>query len=258
MGAIFSGSPINIIRLTYKNEVATVHVLENDDLRKITQSPLLSSLGVIEAIFYDHVIVTEGESDRAFYQEINERLLQYKPEWGIQNCLFISALNKHSIPDIIETLRNIGVSVIGITDIDVIKKNGPSFGRFLQAFSVPPEMHESMKSGRSAVERIFKQKPTDQKFTMLNASLTNDEKQTANRLFDQLNDFGLFVVRIGELEDWLSGLGVNKKIKNKWLINIFEKLGSDPNDPNYIKYSDDDVWEFIHQIKQWFEKNNNI
>lgn len=42
------------------------------------QNPLLRSIGVFNALFYNAVVVTEADADRAFYQEINERLLKEK------------------------------------------------------------------------------------------------------------------------------------------------------------------------------------
>ena len=60
------------------------------------RNPLLRSTGVLNGLFYEFVVVTEADADRAFYQEMNERLLRFKPEWGIPNCLFLNAHGKHT------------------------------------------------------------------------------------------------------------------------------------------------------------------
>lgn len=91
MGCIQSGAPVNIIRLTYRGGVATARLLPSGEILKLMRNPLLRSTGVLSGLFYEFVIVTESDADRAFYQEINERLLRFKPEWGIPNCLFINA-----------------------------------------------------------------------------------------------------------------------------------------------------------------------
>jgi hypothetical protein len=79
MGAVLSGAKVNIIRLTYEGGVGTARLLPSAELTRLMQDPLLRSVGLISALFYNHVIVGEANADRAFYQEINERLLASKP-----------------------------------------------------------------------------------------------------------------------------------------------------------------------------------
>jgi len=81
--------------------------------------------------------------------------------------------------------------------------------------------------------------------------LQNDDKEALYNLFSKLADYGLFVVPNGELESWLKGLAVTGHGPN-WLIAIFEKMGEDPNSPDYIKPENGDVWEFLEDISKWF------
>lgn len=68
MGCIQSGAPVNIIRLTYRSGVATARVLPSDDILELMRNPLLRSTGVLSGLFYEFVVVTESDADRAFYQ----------------------------------------------------------------------------------------------------------------------------------------------------------------------------------------------
>ena len=88
MGCIQSGVSVNIVRLTYQQKVPTARCLDNQDLLPLMRNPLLRSTNVLRGIFYEFVVVTEGDSDRAFYQEINERLLRSKPEMELQIVCF--------------------------------------------------------------------------------------------------------------------------------------------------------------------------
>ena len=97
MGCIQSGAPLNIVRLTYKENVATSRILPKDKILKLMRHPLLRSTGVLNGLFYESVVVTEADSDRAFYQELNERLLANDDPRGIDNCLFINAQNKQTV-----------------------------------------------------------------------------------------------------------------------------------------------------------------
>ena len=82
------------------------------------------------------------------------------------------------------------------------------------------------------------------------------EKEACNNLFDQLDEYGIFVVRNGELESWLKTLCATSGHSPEWLIEIFEKLGEDPQVPTYVKPMTGDVWDFISKIKTWFTNPN--
>jgi hypothetical protein len=55
-------------------------------------------------LFYEFVIVTESDTDRAFYNEVNERLVSFRNEWSVPNCLFLNAQNKQTVSSIITEL----------------------------------------------------------------------------------------------------------------------------------------------------------
>lgn len=72
----------------------------------------------------------------------------------------------------------------------------------------------------------------------------------ANHFFDDLNGYGIFPVRNGELESWLKPLGV-PGAKTKWAVGMLEALGSDPNSGNYVRPGNDDVWAFLRDVIAW-------
>ena len=80
--------------------------------------------------------------------------------------------------------------------------------------------------------------------------LTGQKKEAASNLFDHLAEYGIFVVRGGEIEFWLKSLGSSGHGPH-WLIQIFEKMGEDPDAPGYLKPGDGDVWSFIGDVKRW-------
>jgi hypothetical protein len=243
MGCIQSGAPINIVRLTYRSEVATARVLSNTDILRLMRNPLLRSTGVLGGLFYEFVIVTESDADRAFYQEINERLLRHKPELGIPNCLFLNAQNKQTVQIIIKPLRELGIPAVGIVDVDILKDGGRDWTNFLKGGFVPELEHQSLGGLRNAVKQKIDETGKEMKRNGGVDILSGSDKEAANNLFDKLAEYGLFVVRKGELESWLSSLGATGHGPS-WLIDIFEKMGEDPESQDYLKPSDDDVWLF--------------
>jgi hypothetical protein len=250
MGCIQSGAPVNIVRLTYRDGTATSRVLPNEDILRLMRNPLLRSTGVLSGLFYEFVVVTESDTDRAFYQEINERLQRFRPELGIPNCLFLNAQNKQTVQTIIRPLRDLGIPAAGVTDIDVLKDGGTVWTSFLESANIPGIERQSMSTARAAMKQRFEKTGKDMKREGGVNLLANGDREAANNLVDRLAEYGLFVVRRGELESWLPNLKAEGH-GPAWLISVFEKMGEDPSSSGYLKPSTDDVWAFIFEMKRW-------
>jgi hypothetical protein len=251
MGCLQSGAPVDIIRLTYKDGKATARVLKNDELAIMMRNPLLRSAGVINALFYECVVVTESDSDRAFYQEINERLLKYAPGRGIPNCLFLNAQNKQTTKQITKPLRELGIPTISVVDVDILKEGGKVWSGFLESGFLPELDRNAFAISRDNLFARAKTLGLDLKQCGGISQFQKSDKEAADNLFDRLEQYGLFVVRGGELESWLKPLGATRH-SPQWLISIFEKLGDDPSDPQFVRPGEGDVWEFIDRMRSWF------
>lgn len=250
MGCIQSGAPVNIIRLTYRNGVATARVLPNAEILRLMRNPLLRSTGVLAGLFYEFVVVTESDADRAFYQEVNERLLRSRPEFGIPNCLFLNAQNKQTVRTIIRPLRQLGIPAAGVVDIDVLKEGGSVWTDFLSSGFIPELEQQPLGALRAAVKQKFDSTGRDMKRDGGVELLSATDREAADNLFDRLGQYGLFVVRRGELESWLPNLSAAGHGPN-WLVDVFEKMGEDPESPDYLRPTTGDVWEFVAAIKAW-------
>ncbi|WP_454254462.1 ATP-dependent nuclease [Pseudomonas sp. Marseille-Q8238] len=250
MGCMQSGVPINIVRLTYSQGVATARLLPDDKLLQLMRNPLLRSTGVVDGLFYEAVIVTESDADRAFYQEINDRLLRYSPDSGISNCLFINAQNKQTVHQIIKPLRELGIPAAAIVDIDVLKEGGQVWSSFLSGGFLPQITQAPLGEIRQKIKQKFNDLNIDMKRDGGISALPDNEREAAENLLNQLAEYGLFVVANGELEYWLKYLGATGH-GPKWLVSIFEKMGENPESSGYIKPKTGDVWAFIEKIKNW-------
>jgi predicted ATPase len=250
MGCIQSGVPVNVVRLTYRDGVSTARLLDNDTIVHLMRNPLLRSTGVLNALFYEHVVITEGDTDRAFYDEINERLEKYKDSRAIPNCLFLNAQNKQTVRTLIKPLRKLGIPTAAIVDIDVIKEGGTVWSSFLDSAFVPEIDRQGLATKRKlifdALVATGKNMKTDGGFDILAGS----ENEAGNNLANELSRYGLFMLRNGEIESWLTDLGIKSHGTN-WLIPIFEKMGEDPNSSSYVAPKNGDVWDFIGEIRSW-------
>ena len=252
MGCIQSGADVNVVRLTYRNEQATARLIDSATLRNLMRNPLLRSTGVINALFYDYAIVVEADTDRAFYDEINSRLLLAKDDRAIPNCLFLNARNKQTVWEIVRPLRDLGIPVATIVDVDIYKEGGTVWTHFLEGGNVPEISRVGLAQERSLLKTAFEATGKNPKRDGGVDVLGNGEKESANNLFDTLDDYGLFVVRGGELESWLSGLGVAGKAP-KWLVEVFDKMGDDPDAAGYMNPGAGDIWDFIGKVGKWLQ-----
>ena len=70
----------------------------------------------------------------------------------------------------------------------------------------------------------------------------------AKRFLNTLSEKGLHLVPVGELEEWLTELGVEEREqKLSWIIKILEKLGKD-NSEEFVEPKKNDVWKFIDEV----------
>jgi len=255
MGCIQSGAPLNIIRLTYRGGIATARLLPSSEILELMRNPLLRSTGVLSGLFYEFVAVTESDADRAFYQEINERLLRFEPSRGIPNCLFLNAQNKQTEHTIIRPLRKLGIPAVGIVDVDALKDGGTTWTNLLGSATIPSISHSALSTLRSAIRQAIDKTGKDMKRDGGIDILQQADREAALNLITQLAEYGIFVVPGGELESWLKNLQAPGHGPN-WLVDIFEKMGEDPDLPGFVKPTSDDVWNFMNTIRVWLTNPN--
>jgi predicted ATPase len=250
MGAVAAGAQVNIIRLTYEHGTSgTARLLPAGDLRKLMHDPMLRSANVLSALFYKGAVVGEADSDRAFYQECNERLLATKDSRAAPDTLFLNANGKDVIPMIVEPLRRLGIPAAAVVDLDVVKSGGAVWTRHLAACGLPAMDHATLGQRRGNVLAALNAADPHWKRNGGIQVLEPQAKASAEALFNELDGYGLFVVRRGEVEAWLSNLSVSRS-KDSWLREIFAAMGSDPGG-SYEQPKPGDVWDFVGSFSSW-------
>lgn len=250
MGCIQSGVPVNVVRLTYQAQVATARVLSSEEVLELMRNPLLRSAGVLDGLFYENVVVTESDTDRAFYQEVNYRLVSSGDERGIPNCLFLNAQNKQTVPVILSPLRKLGVAAAGVVDIDTLKDGGKVWTSMLERINYPSMLFDTSSQQRSAIKAALQSTGKDMKRDGGIFLLQGQDRDAAKMFLDGLASYGYFVVAGGEIECWLEQLGI-KGHGTEWLIKMFEAMGDDPVRQGYVVPTGGDVWDFVGNIKAW-------
>lgn len=248
MGCVQATKDVRVVRLEYTDGKSQGRMVDPGDLEKLFKSPLMRSANAISGLFYDGVVVTESDNDRAFYGEIYHRLASIHKDFP--SILFINAQNKQTIKNIIAPLRKFGVPTAAISDIDILKDGGKTWTEWLASAHIPAALHTGFSAQRATIKDRFDVAGKDMKANGGVNALPAADKQAAEQLFQTLAEYGIFVVQRGELEHWLAPLSVPGK-KTDWTVAMLERLGSDPADPNYVQPGTDDVWDFIGKVVQW-------
>ncbi len=170
------------------------------------RQPLLRSIGALTGIFYESVIVTEADADRAFYDEINHRCLSSHHAGGIADGLFLNAQNWQTTARIIAPLRRLGVAAAAVIDIDLLLEGkSDAFQTLVEAAGMPPATRQSLGQLRGQLHAILKPKDKSLKQQGVDC-VTGNERLDLNNFIDQMAQYGVFIVPAGELECWLPSL----------------------------------------------------
>lgn len=232
MGCIETTKNINLVRLTYEKEQATATQLDAEKIQILFKQPILRSAGVIQGLFHPATIVSEGHSDRIIYEEIN-RLLNEKQQ-GIVDALFIMSGDKNRIHKIIKPLRDIGIPAVAIVDLDFIdndSSSGNCWSDLINACGVSGDNLAAINNMRTCVLDAFSKIKLSK--PIKNQGINNlscHDKELAKDLLKALALYGLFIVPIGEVEDWGVELDIqkpspqNSRAKSEWPEKFLNKI----------------------------------
>jgi AAA domain, putative AbiEii toxin, Type IV TA system len=249
LGCLQSSDKVQVVRLEYSEGLSSCRVVDSAQLQKFCGNPLIRSANVMAGLFHDGVVVTESDNDRAFYSEIYFRLSEQDEH--LPSLLFVNTQGKHTIHQVMSTLRSFGVPTAGLPDIDILMEGGANFASWLKSAGIPEAIRKGLEATRSNLAENVKVGDLKLKLKEQGVGAFEvDDKNAANKLFDQFENYGIFAVRIGELECWLKYLNVRGK-KTEWAVSMLESLGGDPKLNQYVKPGKDDVWGHLLRIANW-------
>ncbi|WP_293976236.1 hypothetical protein, partial [Sphingomonas sp.] len=176
---------------------------------------------------------------------------------SVRHAMFLNAHNKQTASEITVELRQIGVPSALIVDIDWIKEDGQVCNKYLNAAGVPEGLRQGLRNMRQTVRAYLSEADPDYKRKGGIFLLHGEQLATAIAFFDQMEMYGLFTVRSGELESWLANINCSRN-KSVWLSEVFSALGSDPSLSGYVRPSEDDVWKFLRDIAVWVSNPNRL
>lgn len=252
-GIIQTSSDVQIIRLTRRNGDFGAHLVPSDVLNEAVTKPTVRAESVLDGIFAQGVVVVEADSDRLVYQTTWETMadefhqdIHFATVGGTGGIADTCKLYR--------TLR-IPVSVIADLDVildpaklkkilevmadseesklifararhvaDAIRKHPPTISptevrSAIDAMSIPESEWDGEQDIQVRRELSRLAERVDRMRELKRggiAGLPSDITVEAKSLVSDLSEVGIFVVPVGELEEWLQSYGVTASKRNKW------------------------------------------
>lgn len=254
-GTLEGSTPTTVVRLSRNGSINNAAVLDNDAVRRLWSDPLLRYSNLLEGLFTDAVVICESDADCKFFASIRDTIPQEGDEFRRPDILFTSCGGKSRMHVGLEALRAASVPVRVIGDFDVLNdwstvsrlvtKAGGDASQFeadwrtlssaMTAASRTPSvvgMREAVNAAFDRVEVVSVKAlaPVREalkiengwdrvKNTGIAGVPKGDPYGAASRLLNGLADLGIFLVPIGEMEDFapsISGHGPG------WLAGVLE------------------------------------
>ena len=169
-------------------------------------------------------------------------------EW--MTGLFMNAQNWQTIPRIVGPLRRLGIPAAAIFDFDVLMDK--DFQQVWPILNLDTAALTPLQQERSGIKKLLDAVGRQKSKTRGVSAFSGTDRTRIEDFLSTMRHFGVFFVSVGELECWLSALGIpQSNNKPAWLTAMFIKLGSDPSAANYVAPGTNDVWSFVDQAESW-------
>lgn len=282
-GVIQTAQDIQIVRLTHRGEKFSAHLVPADILADAVTKPTVRAESVLDGIFAQSVVVLEADGDRLVYQTVWETLsgelrldVHFATVGGVggiaDTCKLYRTLK---IPvaviadmDIINDPARLGRVLAEMTTSDVVSDLTTRARSIMEAIkSLPPtispgevekRLGQLLGTGatwddeedidlRRELVRISQQLDRMRHLKRGGLSAFPDSISTPLReLINSLKEHGVFLVPVGELEEWLAHADIKESKDNKWAWANAAAL--------YIQSqgtSSGDVWDFVREVGRY-------
>lgn len=186
---------------------------------------------IINSLFYDKVIITEGEPDRIFYEYFTSIYFSDK----LSNNLFISVNGKDGAIKLLKIMHEFGSNACAILDIDfLLDRNAPRY--IYDTDSGLERQHSKFKEKIRSLDNYRNFKENIKKNGI--KTIEDDELyQAIVGLIDNFSKHGLYICSSGELESWTGVskgnlsqmLAIIEKTRKRGLSNFLKAILQEEN-----------------------------
>lgn len=213
--------------------------LDNESISELWNDPLLRYSDILDGIFHEKVVVTEGDADARFYSAVAESIIDTSEEIVRRPSIkFVHCGGKSRIPVVVRALSAVDVPVIAVADFDVLNAERPlkdiieaananwlalkpKWKKVKDAIESKKPDHTTAEvkeqigkildgvtdatfpeSAKTEINRVFKKSTpwANAKETGRAFVPSGDPSRVYEELIGGLKEQGVFVVEVGELE----------------------------------------------------------
>lgn len=256
-GVIDSGTPVDILHLTRVADVTSGRLLSSEDVAELWKDPSLRYGNALEGLFHSAVILTEADRDSRFYEAAIDAYSEARLfDSSAHNLMFLGANGKQNLSKLVVRLRDFGMRVVSCPDLDILNNEAvlrplveahgglwadieSDYRKAANQFKnapPPPNAKIALRNIIALLEsadgpvtqelaakikaEVVLPKTTWQNLKHYGMRAFREELASANNLIEYLERFGIVVVKVGELERFLTTVTVGKS-DPAWLSIAF-------------------------------------
>jgi hypothetical protein len=123
-----------VVRLTRDGSGNHVAQVQAETVNDLYEDPLVKYYGILDGLFYQGVVLCEGDSDCTYYKAVLDSIPQLDDGTSVESVSlhFTHCGGKARLPKAVEALRSAKVPVVCIADFDLLQ-NDDEFGRLVAA-----------------------------------------------------------------------------------------------------------------------------
>ncbi len=286
-GVIQTEQNIQIVRLTRHDGKFLAHLVPPEILAEAVAKPAVKAESVLDGIFAESVVVVESDGDRIVYQTVWETLsstlgssVHFAAVGGTggiaDTCRLYRTLkipvaiiadldivtDAPKLCKVVEAMAHPDMLVDLIERVKTVEKEIRKVRPTLSPEEARRQLREFLDTGTASgadEDIVFHKKlmelsqKLDRKRQIKRGGISvlpETAKSLIEDLIGHLRDTGVFLVPVGELEDWLLDADISESKENKWAWANAAAV--------YIKSrgaSDGDVWDFIREVSHYLSSS---
>lgn len=251
-----SNGAVKIIRLERSGDTNNATMTSPARINELWDQPELRYSNALDGIFHEQVVICEDDSDCRLYNSIADHLERNGPEVSWPDTAYVPSGGKAAIPKISRALREIGVPVKVIADLDLLNDGvllrvmvealGGQWDSFEHHWrrldaavrdGVPSLSPEEIKAEissviensapdalpKSDIQSLLKQTSPWAMVKKLGMSAIprGDSRTVFQELDENLKSLGIFLVPVGEAENFCPEVGLHGP---KFVSKLFETI----------------------------------
>lgn len=265
---------IRILRIRREGDKNFVHEAAPETIKELWEKPQLKYSNALESIFHEQAIICEDDSDCRLINAVADHLQKNEGK-KISDTAYIPSGGKHAIPKIASTLRNIGVPIKAVFDIDflsdenLVRDSVIAFGGDWSDYQnlyrnlnsavckgVTPKNNNEIKDeiikiiSESSADSLPKSEITEAlkkgkswsivKHNGKIAIPNGDPSRYFKELVLKLENIGIFLVMVGEIENFYKSIGGHGP---KFVTQLLTEVGLDDHELRELR-------EFVQSVHE--------